>query len=376
MLGSPLGCTPDDTPIPGDGNGDGDGDGDGPPCAPSNEIADDSTCTQLDSDYSPGADDDYDACISDGGTYERIGSPPSSIGRVEAFDRIADILWRSGTPNAADFVEAREVYDEDQGLGSRVERREDLHYPPIPADDPDRNPGVDDDKQCSVTAIANKHPDRCAGPAKIRPLINRALIDGANGDGDANASAARVKAGGLWFLYLSIYKEATTCFTGAAKDCDSSWAYYTGAQQVAKTGLGLAKMVSPISEYTHQRIFDGVLAVRCVRDLYPQDDYPTFGDVPPAGQSLFETAAEQLDQALHRGYALTVRRHLLAHSSCEASASNWAFIQTAGPVLDREAATRDPTAAAELAALWALSAPDPTDINRAIALLDSLFDCG
>jgi hypothetical protein len=370
-----LAC-PADGPEDPSGTGDGDGDtGDEEPCAPSEDSVDESSCGPLGSDYVGDDSDQFPACISDGGTYELIADPPGSIGRVGAFEQIADILWRDGRPSSEDFIDARTIYEEDQGLGSRVSRREDLHYPPIPPEDPDWDPGVEDSKQCTVSALVDKYPDRCAGPAKIEPIINQAFIDGANGDGDANAHAARIEAAGMWFLYLSVYKEANTCFTGAAKDCDSSWAYYTGGHQVDGDVIGLAGFLSEHAPYTHQRVFDGILGVRCVRDLYPEDDYPTWDDLPAAAQDLFNDAWEQIDEALHRGLAVVLRQHLLAQNSCEAANANWGFLQIAGPVLDREAADRGAAGAAELAAIWELAEPAPEDIDRAVELLDEIFDC-
>jgi hypothetical protein len=349
----------------------------GAPCDPADDAVDQSSCVPLDTDYLPldSDNDPYPACISDGGVYELVADPPSSIARVEAFETIADLLWRNGAPTAEDFTDARTAYDMEEGLGSRVERREDLHYPPIP--EAEWDPGLDPDKQCSNTMLAEAYPDRCAGPAKLRPLVNQAFIDGQEGNGDPNVAAAKIEATLMWFFYISTYKEAYTC-TSKGKDCDSSWAYYTGGAQVDGDVIGLANFVRQHSPETHQRIFDGVLAVRCFRDLYPNDMYATYDDLPTEGQELFDQAWEQLDNALHRGYAIVVRQHLLAQDDeqcSEATAANWAFLQIAGPVLDREAQERDPDAAAELAAIWALEEPTTDDLEQGAALIDQIFPC-
>lgn len=347
----------------------------GDPCMPADDPVDESSCSPDASDYVPGADDDYPACISDGGTYELYADPPGSIARIEAGDEIADLLWRSGAPTVDDFTAARTTYELDEGLGSRVERREDLHYPPVP--EAEWDPGLDPDKQCSNTMLAEAYPDRCAGPAKLRPLINQAFIDGMSGTGDPNVNAAKIKAALFWFYYLSVYKEAYTC-TAKGKDCDSSWAYYTGGAQVEGDVIGFAGFVSQYSDLTHQRIFDGILAVRCFRDLYSNDDYPTYDDLPEDGKAMFDMAWEQLDEALQRGFAIVLRQHLLAHDTeqCSgATAANWSFIQVIGEAFDRELRERDASAADELMAIWGLDEPTSDDIARAVELIDELVPC-
>src|SRR5690606_290749 len=222
-------CRSDDDPHDEHGGETGDGDGDvaGDPCEPAGDAVDESACAALDTDYTPSNSDGdmYPACISDGGAYELVDSPPGTIARIEAYDQIAALLWENGAPTADDFTMARSAYELDEGLGSRVDRREDLHYPGIPMAEWD--PGLDPDKQCSNESLAAAYPDRCVGPAQLRPLINEAFIAGMSGDGDPNVHAARIEAGLVWFSYLSVYKEAYTC-THTPKDCDSSWAYYAG----------------------------------------------------------------------------------------------------------------------------------------------------
>lgn len=367
----PGGSTGDDTYVPpGPDEYIGGGQAD---CSPS----DTSTCMPAATDYLPTntAADTYPACISDGGVYQLVSDPPSSIGRVEAFEQMGTLLWSGGIPSTGAFVEARATYEIEEGLKSRLERREDLHYPPIP--EADWDPGFDPDKQCSVIANVEKYPDRCAGPAQINPLLTRALLDGAAGVGDPRTHAARIEAAGLWFLYISVYKEAYTC-TATPKDCDSSWAYYAGGAQSDGALIGFAKQVAAASPPAHQRIFDGVLAVRCFRDLYDPETYPTYDDLPAEGKHMFDTAWEQLDNALHAGYAAVVRGRIQRLSSCgdnALTAVHWEFVRTAGPILNREANERDATLAAELAAAWALELPTLDDLAKMVALLDALFPC-
>lgn len=377
--------TDDDGGATGPGTTDDGGDGTGTGtsgdagCDPADipEI-DESGCAPLDTDYQPrvdmSANDMWPECVTDDGTYTLVASTPSSIARVEAFEIVADLLWRGDTPSEDDFTTARDAYSEMEGLLSRVIRREDLHYPPIPEEDHD--PGVDVDKQCTVTANVEKYPDRCAGPAKIAPLVGDAFAAGQTGDGDPLIHAARIEAGLLWFFYISAYKECFTC-TLAAKDCDSCWAYYTGGHE-RDGGIGLSAEVAMVSDEAHQSIWDGFTAVRCWRDLYPEDTYPTWDDVPSDGQDLHGLGWEQLDNALHRGFAVVVRDRLAQQTEVcgtPEGEANWAFLQVAGPVLDREADERGAAEAGTLADLWALDAPTIADVEAGIAALDAVFPC-
>ncbi|MFV8755377.1 hypothetical protein ACNOYE_32910 [Nannocystaceae bacterium ST9] len=361
-----VGDTGDETGETGDTSAD--------PCDPAAGTLDEAACMPAPGDYVPGADDDYAACISDAGTYELVADPPGSIARIEAYEDIAELLWLAGVPSAEDFTMARTAYEIDEGLGSRVDRREDLHYPEIPMAEWD--PGLDPDKQCSNTDLAAAYPDRCVGPAQMRPILSQAFIDGMSGTGDPNVHAAKIKGTLLWFLYLSIYKEANTCFTVAAKDCDSAWAYYTGGAQADAAVIGFAKFVAEYSDNTNTRINDALLAVRCVRDLYPEDMYPLLADLPQEGQDLFAQAWEQLDEALHRGLAIVVRQHAAAQDSCGGAATaNWELVKIVGGALQREAGERDSAAASELEALYALSEPTAEDNARIVELIDQVFPC-
>lgn len=390
-----VGCAEDDPETGGDGDGDSDGGGDsdgtgsdggdsdgddsGPsdpdPDAPFGPAVDESSCQPLDTDYQPTADVDdmWDACVTDDGEYHLIADTPGSIARVEAYEEIADLLWRNGTPSGDDFLAARVAYAREEGLESRVVRREDLHYDPIPMEDWD--PGIDEDKQCTVEANVAAYPDRCVGPARMAPMLNDAFEAGAAGT-DPDLNAARVKAALLWFLQLSTYKEAWTC-TFKAKDCDSAWAYYTGGTNRAG-GLGFAREIRRHSSGSHERVFDGVLAARCWRELHDIEMYPTLDDVPADGQMLYDLAWAQLDTALDRGMALVVRQHLgrQLELSGSAAASNWQFLQIAGPTMDRAARLIDAGQADALAALWAQDSVTSEDVDAGVAAIDALFPCG
>src|SRR5690606_38512670 len=114
-----------------------------------------------------------------------------------------------------------------------------------------------------------------------------------------------IRAALQWFFYVSAIKEATTC-TNTAKDCDSAWAYYTGGTDRAAPA-GLAADIDALAPDTHDRAFDGVLAVRCWRDLLDRD-------VPAADLTLRDQAIDQLDFALVRGMSIIIRQHFAAIS--------------------------------------------------------------
>ena len=313
----------------------------------------------LPSDYSPGADDEWPACISDDGNYNQFEPNISSAGRVAAFEEIADILWRGGTPTANDFLDAREAYQIDEGLDSRVQRREDEHYPPVT--DADGNT-----LRCRDEGVPAMDPDRCVGPATIGPLILGSLQEGAMGT-DPEVNAAKVEAALLWFLYVSTHKEATTC-TVAAKDCDSSYAYYTG-DMPPESAIGLAATIRASSPAANDRVWDGILAVRCWRDL---DSGDTAMDLDTRDQAL-----AQLDRALLYGLSRVIidRAEAMTGHTGAAKAADWAWLQILGPVLDRELQERDPAAATTLAAEWEKASGDEADVTTIAMTLSEAFPC-
>ncbi len=328
-------------------------------------------CSPSANDYQPGAEDSYPSCVTDDGRYSLVDGTPSSIARVEAYEDVLAILADTSVDG---FTAARAKYSEDEGLESRLQRREDLHFPEIPESDWD--PGVDRDKQCTVPTNVAAYPERCAGPAQIAPLMNAAFAAGQTGEGEAAVHVARIEAAGLWFLYLSVYKEANTCFTGAAKDCDSAWAYYTGGFDRAG-GIGLAADVRDASADAHTAIWDGFTAFRCVRDVYPADDTPSISDLDMDGQALLCSAQSQLTTALDFGLAQVVRARLEALKGLdgvEAEAA-WAGLEVLGPVLDRAGNERDPASYAALETFWAAGQPDTAAIDTALQSLDAVFTC-
>lgn len=345
---------------------------------------DESSCAPLGSDYQPrdamSANDMWPTCIADSGEYTQIeAGTPGSVARVDAYEMMAALLWNNADePTPEDFTAARDQFVIAEGLESRLNRREDLHYPPIP--EAEWDPMVDSDKQCTVSALADKYPDRCVGPKHMKPVLDEAFAAGQAGEGDPRVHAARIHATLDWFLNLSVYKEAETCGSGKAADCDSCWAYYSGVGGLDDP-KGISAGINAASPETHARIYDGILAVRCWRDLYKDPDYPLFPDLDGAAIDQFELGWEQLDQALHRGGALLVRSHAVSYfeSLCgtgdTSQAAEWAYLTVLGPTLQLEAEARDAGKAATLAALWANPAPTAQDVADGVAAIDAIFAC-
>ena len=314
------------------------------------------TCEPLPTDYAPGVDDGWDACVSDDGEYNRVLEDISSIARVAAFEEIAALLFDpSRDPSPQDFLDARLVYQRDEGLDSRVVRRYDPHF------------DVPEGTDCTTEGTPATRPDYCVGPAILQPLILGALARGFEGSGAPRAEAARVEAGLLWFLYVSTAKESLTC-TRTAKDCDSAYAYYTGGES-ARGGIGLAARVAQADPAAHDAAWDGALALRCWRDL---DDAEVATDLEAR-----DLARAQYDRALIDGLAALVRRSLVA--ACEASEGeriyHWVFAQTLGRALDREARSRDAEAASALRSELAYANPAGADAASAVDALDRIFVC-
>ena len=319
-------------------------------------VQDNASCEPGAEDYTPrdegSANDTWAACISDDNTYHPFKDSISSIARVAAFEEIAELFGVrrfagtdcAGLPGRACRVHAR------GRARVTIVRREDEHYEAAP-------------ESCRDLEEAEQlaHADRCVGPAKIRPVLNDAFQEGAEG-GDPIRNAARVEAALLWFFYVSAFKEATTC-ADAPKDCDSSYAYYTGGE-AREGGLGLSRYVRERSPQAHDRVWDGILATRCWRDL----DNPTDVAENAGMQSL---ALAQLDKALLRGVALIVRQRL-QNLDCEAA---WETVKILGPVLDREAQLRDASTAASLLAEVSKSDASTVDVGVATDALDTLFPC-
>ncbi len=313
--------------------------------------ADNAACTQSATDYQPGQADTWAACVSDDGAYHPFDPNITSIARVAAFEDIAKLLgFGAGkAPTSQEFLDARVQYSLDQGLESRVSRREDEHYPKAAKKCQDMTPD-------EIAA----NPDRCVGPARIQPILNAAFQDGIDAK-EPELNAARIEAALLWFLYTSVYKEATTCATTQV-DCDSSYAYYTGGEAPGM-GIGLSRYTRARSPQADDFTWNAVLGVRCWRDL----DNPAGAAMDTALQ---DKARAQLDRALLRGVALVVRQRAEA-LPCDAA---WETVKILGPVLDREATLRD-AAKAQILRDEIAKGKDAIDAPTFVNALDAVFPC-
>lgn len=315
-------------------------------------------CEPMPTDYSPGADDLWGPCISDDGEYHRVRMDISSIARVAAFEELSALLFDpTRDPTPGELLEGRLIYQRDEGIDSRVVRRFDPHYS-VPA-------GTD----CTLDGSPETFPDYCVGPARLGPLILSsfaAAIEGGRGE-PTRVHAARIEAAIAWFLYVSTFKESLTCTT-TAKDCDSSYAYYTGGEP-ARGGLGLARMVERVDPAAHDRAWDGLLAVRCWRDLDPAE--------VASDLALRDRARLQYDRAMLDGMSAILRDR--AVQACDSEGAellyHWAFARVIGGFLDRAVRERDPAAADALAAELAHERPGPADATRIVEILDAVFDC-
>ena len=314
-------------------------------------------CAKRAGDYTPGdAADGWPPCVSDDGAYHPFDPSISSAARVAAFEEIRSRLLGGDAPSRQAFVDARVAYSQPEGLLSRVARREDEHVAPAA-------------KACAdMTADElSASRDRCAGPAQILPLLTQAFAAGAQGT-EPLTSAARVEAGLLWFLYLSVHKEALTCASNR-KDCDSSQAYYHGGAP-RSGGLGLARYVRDLSAQAHDRVWDGLLAVRCWRDLDPADKAEQL--------DLRGKAVGQLDRALLRGLALLVKARVqaAADAGCEAArAALWTSAQLVGRILEREARLRDAAQAEALRAELSRPRVEARAVSAVHGAVEALFPC-
>ncbi|MCA9617189.1 MAG: hypothetical protein KC586_30720 [Myxococcales bacterium] len=320
-------------------------------------VPDPGECTPATDDFVVCSDSDgWDACVSDSGNYVRIQDSISTIARVLAFDGIAELLFDpTSDPSMEDFLTARGLYQEDEGLDSRVARR----YDP----DAEAPEGTD----CTLDGVPAMYPEYCVGPAILQPQILGAFMAGATGtEGPSRLEAARIEGALLRFLAVSTIKESLSCTT-AAKDCDSSYAYYTGGAE-PRGGTGLAGYVAAADPYAHDRVWDGILAVRCWRDL---DSAETATDV-----TLRERARGQLRTALVDGVAAVVSTRLrtMAAASGDEQLYHWAFVQTLAPFVLPYYADLDMGSANMLEA--ALESATPAANATVLAdAIDAAFDC-
>ncbi|QQR90868.1 MAG: hypothetical protein IPJ88_03805 [Myxococcales bacterium] len=331
-------------------------------------------CDPLLSDFSPGADDSWPACASaDTGIYERFSQSISTIARVASFETIATLLFDpTKEPSSDDFTEARLEYQIDEGLDSRVTRRYDPHFI------------VPQDTNCGSEGTPELYPDYCVGPSHLQPLLLDALNAGIAGQ-DPRQNAARVEAGLLWFLYVSPFKESLTC-TDKAADCDSSFAYFTGAENYcapddtsctssnlderSDNARGFARYVQSLNQDTYNRAWNGLLAVHCWRENDNVDGVAT--DITRR-----DLARTQYDRALLRGVVdvLKHRVDLFLSATGNEKLYYWSFIQTLGPVLYPAAQNRSEFNYQILKTELDKTSPDTVDVAALTDALDNFIAC-
>lgn len=312
-------------------------------------------CVPSVDDYAPCEDDAWASCVSDSGEYVRVQESISSIARARAFDAIGALLFDpSRDPSPDDFLEARAIYQEDEGLDSRVVRRYDPHF------------AAPEGTDCTLDGVPEAQPEYCVGPSTLQPILLDAFSRGAAGEGPARIHAARIEAALLWFFYVSVYKESLTC-TSAAKDCDSAYAKYTGGEG-ARGAIGLGARVREVDPYAHDRVWDGLLALRCWRDL---DAAEVATDL-----ALRERARAQLDRALTDGLAALVAASLRAASTTtgETQRYHWEHVRVLAQALDRAFALLDAEGARRLREATEDATP-PSTLGELADTIDHAFDC-
>lgn len=322
------------------------------------------SCSCSVDDYAPrfnaSANDTWPACISDAGSFVRIGaSVPAADVRSVAFDSIASKLWRrADAPTMAEFTSARDDYSIMQGIGSRVARRQDTHYPILPGQDK---------FACTDAATAAMYPDRCFGPAKLKPILDDAFAMGQAGT-KPQVQAARVEASLLWFFYLSISSEVWTCGFNNIEDCDSAWGYYGGARDRSQP-IGLGAYIKALDPGTYDRGYDAILGIRCWRDIDPA--------MPSLCSSFYDRVQAQLDKSLTRGMALILRDRVgkLPTLSGEPQEAALTFINLLGGFLDRAARSIDPARADTLKAQTQATTAAGVNVATAQGAIDALFPC-
>lgn len=331
-------------------------------CAPREPSAfpDPGACVARADDFAQCTDDGWSACVSDSGEYTRIQDSISTIARVRAYESIATLLFDpTRDPTAEDFLDARAIYQEDEGLDSRVVRRYDV------------NVSVPDGTDCTLDGVPAMFPEYCIGPSTLQPALLDAFARGAMDEAPTRLQAARIEGTLLRFLAVSVTKESLTCTT-AAKDCDSAYAYYTGGEtalgETMRGGIGLAGVIAEVDPYAHDRVWDGILAVRCWRDLDPAET--------ATNTTLRDRARAQVARALTDGAAAIVaaRLRVVATTSGDEQAYHWTMLQSFAPYLlpfYSEASASD--AAALETALE--SATPPADAVALADAIDATFAC-
>jgi hypothetical protein len=219
------------------------------------------------------------------------------------------VMADAGANTSAEFL------FRDTGIATRYQRRADEHHA-VPA-----GLVLDTTYQdfCGTAANAMANMDYCVGPISLNPVLNASLAAGMANAQPTRVHAARIQAAYQWWLFTSVHKESLTCAV-ASNDCDSTAGYYAGtAGRDDATQYGLSRALLALGDSgraAHDRIWDGLLAVRCWRDL--DGGRADGGAIAPAtNEMLREQARTQLDRALTRGMMMIVQARLRAFAGTE-----------------------------------------------------------
>lgn len=298
-------------------------------------------------------DELWSECVASTTEYMRYNETISSAGRVAAFEEMGVKLWNNDAKVAMDFEDALVIYLTEEGLDSRVSRREDEHYSPVMENG--------ETLSCRDEGVPEKDINRCVGPAQIKPIILDSLEAGAQ-DMDLDVNASRAEAALLWFLYVSTHKEAVTC-TAKTKDCDSSYAYYTGDYAKDDGGIGLSGYFIREVPEAHDAVWDGLIGVRCWREVDSEDTATNI--------ELRDKAIAQLDKALLYGVSRLVSARV---SMVEADdAAGWEWLKIMGPVLERSATEIDATKAQVLSEAFSADDASSLDKDAVTAAIEELY---
>lgn len=330
-------------------------------------------------------------------------SAPVRVARLGALDAPGGFFDPTRDPAPTEFVAAAadagantsaEFLFRDTGVATRYQRRADEHYA-VPTGLVLNSTYQD---FCGMAANAMANPDYCAGPTALNGVLNDSLAAGMAGMGSARVHAARIQATYQWWLFISSHKESLTCAPVSA-DCDSAAGYYTGtASRNDATQYGLARALIALGDAgraAHDRIWDGLLAVRCWRDMDGGRTSDGGTTVPATNEALREQARMQLDAALTRGIVMIVQARLRAFASTDGDvaraaerAAHAAWIGVVGPLLANgiERWSRGSWAARRASApagvvsrvvteLRAGASITTTQAGRASADLEALFPC-
>lgn len=292
----------------------------------------------------------WDQCmaVTSAETYPVFNAAPSASARmraVDVLDRPGGFFDPTRDPMPDEFAPTMPPAGMDTsangllnstGIAVRYQRRADEHYAP-PAGLVLNSTYQD---YCGPAANWMANRDYCSSPAALNPVLTASLASGMGGGATpSRVFAARIQATLQWWTFLSTYKETLTC-APVAGDCDAGFGYYTGGSSRSEAmQYGLARSLlalgSPGRE-AHDRIWDGLLAVRCWRDL---DGGRAMPPVAATNEALREQARTQLDRALTRGMALIVQARLRSFASTDGDAmranerqAHAAWIGVVGPL--------------------------------------------